>query len=186
MPCIYRIKNIITQDSYVGKTTKFAEERFLRHVYSSRYGSNTHLHRALRKYGKENFIIETIETVENDILSEREIFHIQSLQPSYNMTKGGDGGYTANSPNFIKAMKIYHSTRDRSSYATYGMKGKKQSEKNLKAIQKSNRCPVVCENTTYDSVGEAQKAYPGISIRKRLDNPKYPEFYRLRDKTCKK
>lgn len=183
--CIYKITNIITQDFYIGKTIKSAEERFLQHIYSSRYGSNTHLHRALRKYGSENFIVETIESVEREFLSERERFHIHNLHPKYNMTEGGDGGYTSNSSNFIRAMKKYHSKRDKSSYATYGMFGKKQSEKCILAIRKSNSCPVVCEGITYSSVNEAQKANPSISIRKRLDNSKYPQFYRLRNKTCR-
>lgn len=54
-----------------------------------------------------------------------------------------------------------------------------------KMIQ-ANRCPVVCEGFEYQSVNDAQKAYPGISIRKRLDNPNYPDFYRLRERTLRK
>ena len=54
-----------------------------------------------------------------------------------------------------------------------------------KALQ-ANRCPVICEGNHYISVDAAQKAYPGISIRKRLDNPKYPDFYRLRERTRRK
>lgn len=50
----------------------------------------------------------------------------------------------------------------------------------------SNSCPVSCEGKVYSSVGEAEKAYPGISIRKRLDNDKYPNFYRLKEKTLRK
>lgn len=68
---------------------------------------------------------------------------------------------------------------------TYGMLGKKQSDKFHESIRKSNCCPVVCEGVEYPSVGDAQKAYQGISVRKRLDNPKYPEFYRLRDRTLR-
>lgn len=50
----------------------------------------------------------------------------------------------------------------------------------------ANRCPVVCDGVKYSSVGEAQIAYPGINIRKRLDNPKYPNFFRLRERTRRK
>jgi hypothetical protein len=35
-------------------------------------------------------------------------------------------------------------------------------------------------------VGAAEAAYPGIKVRSRLDNPKYPEFYRLRERTKRK
>jgi hypothetical protein len=44
----------------------------------------------------------------------------------------------------------------------------------------------MCEGVKFDSVGEAQSAYPGISIRKRIDSSKYPDFYRLRPKTKRK
>jgi len=50
----------------------------------------------------------------------------------------------------------------------------------------ANSCPVVCEGIEYKSVNDAQKAYPSISIRKRLDNPKYPDFYRLKKRTLRK
>jgi hypothetical protein len=79
-----------------------------------------------------------------------------------------------------------HKNRPRSSYASYGMLGKTQSKKWQDSIKKSNNCPVSCEGVIYASVGEAQAAYPGCSIRKKLDNPKYAAFYRLREKTLRK
>jgi len=183
MPYIYKITNIINEDCYVGKTKKTVEDRFQKHIYNSRSGQNTFLYKSFRKYGIENFKIEVLEEVDFDHLDEKEKHYIQELLPRYNMTEGGDGGYTAKSPNFIEAMKKYHSRKDRASYATYGMLGKKQSDKFFQSIKKSNSCPVICEGIEYASVGEAQKAYPGIAIRRRLDNPKYPDFYRLREKT---
>jgi group I intron endonuclease len=177
---IYQIKNVVTNDIYIGKTTKTVEERFARHIKNSKT-QNTHLYKAIRKYGKENFIVEVIENT-ND-LNNREIFWIITKQPKYNMTAGGDGGNTSSSENFKKAMQEMHSKRKPEDYATRGMLGKKQSQKFLESIKQSNRCPVICDNVEYPSVGEAQKAYPGINIRKRLDNPRYPNFYRLRERT---
>lgn len=175
---IYKITNLINGKIYVGKTTKSAEERFKRHFYNHKTG-NTYLYKSMRKHGFHNFIIETIEQTQN--LNEKEIFWISELSPEYNMTKGGDGGDTSQSPNFIESIK-----RRPPPAPTYGMLGKKQSQKFFDAIRKSNKCPVICEGIEYDSVGKAQEAYPGISIRKRLDNPKYPNFYRLRNKTLRK
>jgi hypothetical protein len=138
----------------------------------------------MRKYGDDNFfIVELDEAVSLIELNEKEMIWIEKLKPSYNMTKGSDGGDTSQSPNFIKSMKKYHSNKEPKSYATYGMLGKKQSNKFFISIKKSNSCPVMCEGIKFSSVGEAQSAYAGISIRKRLDNPKYPNFYRLRPKT---
>lgn len=105
---IYKIKNIITGKEYVGKTTKPLEHRFKVHHDSSKYGSDTYLHKSIRKYGIDNFAIELIEEVCGDI-DEKEKYWIaefDTLSPNgYNMTIGGEGGDTSKSPNFIMAMK---------------------------------------------------------------------------------
>ena len=99
---------------------------------------------------------------------------------------GLSGGDTSNSENYKQGMLKYHLSLNPKDYATFGMKGKKQSEKFISAIKESNNCPVICENKKYNSIKEAQIDYPNISVRKRLDNPKYPTFYRLREKTKRK
>lgn len=177
---IYKITNCVNHKIYIGKTTKTIEERFQRHTYNHK-NQNTYLYKSMRKYGIENFSIEIIE--ETHSLDEREIFWIESLKPEYNMTKGGEGGDTSTSPNYIKGIKKSHEQRMPSSYASYGMLGKKQSQKCIDALKKANCCPVMCDGVLYNSVGEAQNAFPGISIRKRLDSQKYPNFYRMREKT---
>ena len=181
---IYKITNLINGKIYVGKTTKTAKERFKRHFYNHKTG-NTYLYKSMRKHGFDNFNIEIIEKTEN--LNERESFWISELSPEYNMTSGGDGGDTSQSPNYITAIK----QRDISGQKN-PMFGKKRTDTAIylvaareKMIQ-ANKCPVICEGIEYDSVGKAQEAYPGISIGKRLDNPKYPNFYRLREKTIKR
>ena len=61
----------MTDDFYIGKTTKTKEERLQKHFYTSSYGSETHLHRAIRKYGESNFTIEEVESlIPKDILDE--------------------------------------------------------------------------------------------------------------------
>jgi group I intron endonuclease len=59
---IYKIVNKVNGDFYIGKTTKPKEERLQKHFYNSSYNSQTHLHRAIRKYGYSSFIIEEVET----------------------------------------------------------------------------------------------------------------------------
>jgi group I intron endonuclease len=186
---IYQITNTVTSDFYIGKTTQPIEKRYYKHKYNAfNLNCQTYLYRAMRKYGESNFKITIIEQLnDNNLLNEKEIHYIKTLSPKYNMTKGGDGGDTSNSPNYKIAIK----NRDQSG-SKNGMFGRKRPDTALflllaknKMIQ-SNQCPVMCEGKKYDSVGLAQSAYPGISIRKRLDNPKYPEFYRLRPKTKRK
>lgn len=179
---IYKITNKVNGKFYIGKTIKSAEERFQKHRYNHQ-NQNTHLYKSMRKHGFDHFNIEVIEEVDGDI-NERECYWIEHLNPHYNMTSGGEGGDTSNSPNFKKAMKKMHSSRKPKDYATYGMLGKDHPGKGKPL--KANYCPVVCEGITFKSVGAAEAAYPGIKVRYRLDNPKYPEFYRLRERTKRK
>lgn len=97
---IYKITNLLNQKFYIGKTSKTVEERFIGHCYDVKYGSQTHFHKAIRKFGKENFKLEIIE--ETDNADEREIFWISELNPEYNSTKGGEGGDTSKTKNYQK------------------------------------------------------------------------------------
>jgi group I intron endonuclease len=90
---IYSITNNINKKTYVGKTIKSLEKRFASHINTSNSGSQAYLHRAIRKYGKDNFTASIIEDdiqCEN-ILNEKEIYWIEKLSPEYNMTSGGEG-----------------------------------------------------------------------------------------------
>ena len=185
---IYQITNKLTNDFYIGKTTNDIETRFYQHKYNSqKRNSQTYLHRAIRKYGIETFSISKLDEANNlEELNEKEISWIKKLSPNYNMTKGGEGGDTSNSPNYREAIKRVHANKSPKEYASYGMQGKKQSDKFFDSIKKSNSCPISCDGIIYNSVGQAQTAYPGINIRRRLDNEKYPNFFRLRPKTKRK
>ena len=181
---IYQITNNVTHDCYVGKTVIGISQRFSSHKYNAKKNkSQAHLYRAMRKYGIENFNVIEIDQASNiQELNEKEILWIKKINPRYNMTQGGDGGDNSKTINFIESMKKYHSNKDPKSYATYGMLGKKTSEETKKLIGMKNSCPVMCEGLKFNSVSEAQKSFPGISIRKRLDNKKYPTFFRLKPK----
>lgn len=121
---VYKITNKLNGKTYVGKTSKSIEERFKKHFYNH-WSGETYLYRAMRKHGFDNFEIDIIEEVVDD-LDEREKFWISELQPDYNMTDGGEGGDTSNSPNFIAAMKHHH--ENRTSYPGARMNGKKHSD----------------------------------------------------------
>lgn len=185
---IYQITNKLTNDFYIGKT-KNPEARFYKHKYDATNNkSQAYIHRAMRKYGVDNFTFSVLEQVESlDVLSEREIYWIDNLKPKYNMTKGGDGGDTSNSPNYRDAIK----KRDQSGPKN-GMYGRKRNDTakflalGKQKMMKANRCAVSCDGFIFNSVGDAEAAFPGISIRKRLDGEKYPTFFRLRPKTKRK
>ena len=175
---VYKITNTITQDEYIGKS-KEIKRRWNRHKQLARTDGQTYLYRAMRKYGINNFKLSIIEECSPDILNEREMYWIKERQPLYNMTEGGDGGNTADSPNYKSAIKLYHANKLPESYATYGMLGKKQSQKQKDAISKRNSCRVVVHGVEYSSVKKAQEANPGISVRKRIESRHHPDCYRI-------
>lgn len=89
---IYKITNLINGKCYIGQTTKSLEQRFKEHC--SNHSNCRAIKSALRKYGAENFKIETIvECSSIEELNEKEEYYIQffnSLVPNgYNLTKGG-------------------------------------------------------------------------------------------------
>lgn len=59
---IYLITNKINDKRYVGLTTQTMEERWKQHKYDALHGNNYPIHKAMRKYGIENFRIEIIDT----------------------------------------------------------------------------------------------------------------------------
>ncbi len=94
---IYKVTNQINQKSYIGKTELPFNVRKNNHLSDTRRGCEFAFHRALRKYGEENFIWEIIEDSINEkiLLDDREKHYIalyESFGPKgYNMSKGGEG-----------------------------------------------------------------------------------------------
>lgn len=96
MGYIYKITNQINGKSYIGKTERTVEERWKNHQRNiKKLGDRLPLYKALKKYGIENFSIETLEECDNLILDEREIYWIDYFHTygqGYNCTGGGEGG----------------------------------------------------------------------------------------------
>ena len=88
---IYKTTNLVNGKIYVGKhRAPQLDESYL--------GSGIHLSNAVNYYGRENFIVEMIDTATSLAeLNDKEKFYIQELNardPSigYNIACGGDGG----------------------------------------------------------------------------------------------
>lgn len=99
MGFIYKIENSINNKIYIGLTKKTRpSDRFSQHRYLARHlkeNDKSLLHKAMAKYGVDNFTFTVIEEVENELMPAREQFWIQeynSQQPNgYNITEGGEG-----------------------------------------------------------------------------------------------
>ena len=102
---IYKITNKINNKIYIGKSINI-KERWSEHIRESllseekwnlnKRGEQTPIHKAIRKYGKDNFIFEVIEECTKEELNNKEIkwisyFNSTSSDIGYNLTLGGDG-----------------------------------------------------------------------------------------------
>lgn len=88
---IYKITNIQNNKVYIGQTIRPIQDRFNRHINDAINNIlDTHFARAIRKYGKDNFIIEEIDVAKNqDELNLKEQYWIryyQAVEKGYNET----------------------------------------------------------------------------------------------------
>ena len=94
---IYKITNKINGKIYIGQTIQKPIERFYQHCAKSAKCEvlNMPIHKAILKYGKNNFSFEILETINKNKLNERErywISYYDSYNSGYNATFGGQKG----------------------------------------------------------------------------------------------
>jgi len=93
---IYKVTNLIDGKCYIGKTKKNLDFRKNGHIRDCK-NPKTYFHRALIKYGIDNFLWEVWDIDNNNELIELEIYWIDYFRTYgkvYNMTVGGEGGDT--------------------------------------------------------------------------------------------
>lgn len=178
---IYLITNTINGKRYIGKTSRTIEQRWYQHYKNAEYGHNTYLYKAIRKYGKEAFTVESLA----EGLDEEEILLIAEHNPEYNMTRGGDGGDTSSSPNYIasRLLRRSYAGECNPNYGKLGIDspnyGKKRTQEQRDHIAASEylskkRRPIMLNDVYYESVLAAAKAV-GRSERYVRHNGKYIE-----------
>ena len=108
---VYKITNIQNNKVYIGQTIRPIEQRFKRHIADAMNGSlDTHLARAIRKYGPDNFKLSLICSCKSQKeLCEQEQYWIRyynSVQEGYNETdaisKCGGNTYQSKTPEEMK------------------------------------------------------------------------------------
>lgn len=91
---IYFIKNIATNQYYIGQTSNLKKRlRDHRNNLIKNKHHNKHLQSSWNKYGEENFIFKIIKICEFEELNDLEVFYIQKFDAfnnGFNKTLGGD------------------------------------------------------------------------------------------------
>lgn len=94
---VYKVVNKKTGKIYIGKTKQTLHKRLDDHFKDASRGSPAYFHRAIRKYGKHNFIariiarteeVTTLNKLEKQFISR---FNSSNFKIGYNETLGGDG-----------------------------------------------------------------------------------------------
>ena len=151
---IYKIRNIQNNKCYIGQTIRPVEQRFHRHLNDALNNVlDTHLARAIRKYGKENFTIETIDSAQSqEELNKKEQYWIQyynAVKCGYNETDAisKNGGNTYQSKT-LEELKIIGEKIRQSKIGKNNPQAKKIKRINIKTG----------EITIYDTVIECARA----------------------------
>lgn len=111
---IYKITNKINGKVYIGQTIRPIKKRFNRHILDAVNNIlDTHFARAIRKYGKENFQLDLIDTAKSqEELNKKEYYWIKyynSVKCGYNETnaiyKCGGNTYSQKTESEMRIIK---------------------------------------------------------------------------------
>ena len=98
MGYIYKVECLVNHKVYIGLTNVSVQHRWTEHIGASFNPDHSDyefaFHRAIRKYGVDNFQVETIDIGSGEELKEKEKYWIKfydSYNKGYNCTLGGDG-----------------------------------------------------------------------------------------------
>lgn len=138
---VYVVVNKLNGKMYVGSTERELKIRWQKHLVKVNEGSLCTLHKAIRKYGRDNFDIRMIEeypTREAMLTGEVEyIAHFDTFKSEwgYNDTPGGDGGNTNGGKKFSEEWK------SKISKARKGMVFSKEHKENLSKSHMGHKAP---------------------------------------------
>lgn len=180
MGVIYKITNPKGK-IYIGKSKNLKVR--LRRYRMTTLKPDTVIHKSVVKYGWDNHIVEILETLENNLLNEREVFWIAELKTNLylypkgngmNLTQGSDGGnpmiWMNDKEKLCKAVE----KRTGINSCRYGIKlSQEMKERIAKGVSISNiktgrivpkwgaeksysksRKPVICYDINGDFIGE--------------------------------
>jgi group I intron endonuclease len=154
---------------YVGQTTRTLKQRKSSHLSSSKKGSTYYLHRAIRKYGAENFKWEVIYNASSEEeLNEKETFFIKEYntnsQDGYNLTEGGRG---------IRGWKHSELTKEKIKQCAIKNNSAQYLKKFVQSEEGRKKISLMQLGKTYEMKFGKEKAKQMIKDKQRLYNDKY-------------
>lgn len=168
---IYVVVNKINGKMYVGSTERELKIRWQKHLVKVNEGSLCTLHKAIRKYGRDNFDIRMIEEYQSkEAMLQGEIEYISYFDTykspyGYNDTPGGEGGNTNGGKKFSEKWKIKMSeTR----------KGIVFSDEHKENLSKSHLGKIAPNRKlTFDQAEEIRQEYSIGSVTQKQLGKKY-------------
>jgi hypothetical protein len=165
---VYLTINLLDGKVYVGKRRGNFKPRY--------FGSGTYLKRALKKYGRDNFIVKPIEYSNNKIdLCTLEIRYIAEYKNClgkdgmYNITPGGDGGIGIKSHKLNCTCKVCKSTKGLLTGKNSSRWGKHNSDYQKKAVSKAlTGCCRSEETKELNRIAHRGKKQSSETIAKRM------------------
>jgi hypothetical protein len=154
---------------YVGQTTRTLKQRKSSHLSSSKKGSTYYLHRAIRKYGAENFKWEVIyNATSEEELNEKETYFIKEYntnsQDGYNLTEGGRG---------IRGWKHSELTKEKIKQCAIKNNSAQYLKKFVQSEEGRKKISLMQLGKTYEMKFGKEKAKQMIKDKQRLYNDKY-------------
>jgi group I intron endonuclease len=140
---IYKVTNLVNGKVYIGKTINTLEKRKIQHISESNANRTKSIfHKALRKYGEDNFLWEIIDSAESENeLFDKEKYYITFYHSyikddnsnGYNMTIGGEG---------ISGLKFSEESKKKSSESHKGQIVSNETRKKISERFKGSNHPL--------------------------------------------
>lgn len=157
---IYCATCLPTGKLYFGQTKKTVEHRWREHINEA-VREDYKFHRAIRKYGEENFLVEVVIEIMSsnkeelkaklDYIERRLIKRFDTRRNGYNSTDGGDGCY---------GLTITEETREKLRLSHLGKPVLESTRKKIgKAHRGMKRSKETCERIRLSHLGEKNPLY---------------------------
>ncbi len=180
---IYKITNIINNKIYIGQTINSIHQRFDEHCSLTKSKHRSAIREAIRKYGKNNFIIEIIDNADTiEELNCKEIKWIAKLSAispnGYNLEAGGKNKIVHHSTKLKmsiaklgkKGHAVTRATKDKISHSRTGMKFSDKHKEALSLAKNKLKIKVKCidSGVIYESYSAAARILkmPDCNIRR--------------------